>query len=203
MNHGSFGSPRLERLVKRLGRLPGIGSKSAARIALHLLHADHEESQELIAALEDVKRHVRPCVRCGSIAEEEFCAICRDVRRQGHELCVVSQATDVFTMERAAVFRGRYHVLGGLLSPLDGIRPQDLRLAELSDRVAEEGISEVVLALSASVEGEATALFIGQQLAAHNVRVTRLATGIPVGGHLEFVDDVTLGRAFSARLPLG
>ena len=203
MNTGSFGSPRLERLVKRLGRLPGIGSKSAARLALHLLHAANEESLELIAALEDVKRHVRPCARCGSIAEEEFCGICRDGRRQNHEICVVSQATDVFTMERAAVFRGRYHVLGGLLSPLDGVRPQDLRLAELAQRVAEEGISEVVLALSASVEGEATVLFIGQSLAAQDVRVTRLATGIPVGGHLEFVDDVTLGRAFSARLPLG
>ena len=188
--------------MKRLGRLPGIGSKSAARLALYLLHAADEEAHELIGALEDVKRHVRPCSRCGAIAEEELCTICRDARRETHELCVVSQATDVFTMERAAVFRGRYHVLGGLLSPLDGVRPDDLRLAELSARVEEEGISEVVLALSASVEGEATALYIGQQLGERNVRVTRLATGIPVGGHLEFVDDVTLGRAFAARLPL-
>ena len=199
----NFGSPRLERLVKRLGRLPGIGSKSAARLALYLLHADDAESSELIAALEDVKAHVRPCTRCGSIAEGELCGICADTRRDSHLLCVVAQATDVFTMERAAVFRGRYHVLGGLLSPLDGVRPDDLRLEDLSRRVADEGVTEVVLALAASVEGEATALFIAQQLGAEGCRLTRLATGIPVGGHLEYVDDVTLGRAFSARLPLG
>ena len=203
MNPSSFGSPRLERLVKRLGRLPGIGSKSAARLALYLLHAEDEEAEELVRALQDVKEHVRPCSRCGSIAEDEFCGICTDTRRDEHLLCVVSQATDVFTMERAAVFRGRYHVLGGLLSPLDGVRPDDLRLEDLSRRVEDESIGEVVLALSASVEGEATALYIAQQLEAAPCRLTRLATGIPVGGHLEFVDDVTLGRAFSARLPLG
>lgn len=203
MDHASLGSPRLERLIKRLGRMPGIGNKSAARLALHLLHAADEESVQLIEALQDVKRHVRPCTRCGSIAEEELCSVCRDPRRETGEICVVAQATDVFNMERAAVFRGRYHVLGGLLSPLDGVRPEDLRLAALADRVEEENISEVVLALSASVEGEATSLFIGQSLASRGARVTRLATGIPVGGHLEFVDDVTLGRAFSARLPLG
>jgi recombination protein RecR len=203
LSTGHFGSPRLERLVKRLGRLPGIGSKSAARIALHLLHAEAVESEELVRALEDVKRHVRPCSRCGSIAEEELCSICTDPRREERLLCVVAQATDVFTMERAAVFRGRYHVLGGLLSPLDGVRPDDLRLEELSARVESEGVQEAVLALSASVEGEATAFFIAQQLSQQDLRVTRLATGIPVGGHLEFVDEVTLGRAFSARLPLG
>lgn len=203
MGPSNFGSPRLERLVKRLGRLPGIGSKSAARLALYLLHADDEEAVELVRALEEVKEHVRPCERCGSIAETELCSICTDARREDHLLCVVAQATDVFTMERAAVFRGRYHVLGGLLSPLDGVRPDDLRLEDLTRRVTDEEITEVVLALSASVEGEATALFLAQQLGATGCRLTRLATGIPVGGHLEFVDDVTLGRAFSARLPLG
>lgn len=197
-----FGSTRLERLVKRLGRLPGIGSKSAARLALHLLYADATESEELIEALREVKAHVRPCSRCGAIAEDEFCRICQDPRRDERQICVVAQATDVFTMERAAVFRGRYHVLGGLLSPLDGVRPDDLGLQPLFTRVADEGPEELVLALSGSVEGEATALYIGQQLSAHPVRITRLATGIPVGGHLEFVDDVTLTRAFSARLPL-
>jgi len=189
--------------VKRLGRLPGIGSKSAARLALYLLHADDEESEELVLALQEVKQHVRPCTRCGSIAESELCSICTDVRRDANLLCVVAQATDVFTMERAAVFRGRYHVLGGLLSPLDGVRPSDLRLEDLTRRVVDEAVSEVVLALSASVEGEATALYLAQQLESSGCRLTRLATGIPVGGHLEFVDDVTLGRAFSARLPLG
>ncbi len=203
MDTTPLGSPRLERLVRRLGRLPGIGQKSAMRLALHLLHAGAAETEELIAALADVQRHVRPCARCGSIAEEEFCTICRDERRRTGQLCVVAQATDVFTVERAAVFRGRYHVLGGLLSPLDGVRPEDLRLAALADRVAEEEIGEVVLALSASVEGEATALYIAQLLEGGPARLTRLATGIPVGGHLEFVDEVTLGRAFSARLPLG
>lgn len=197
-----FGSARLERLVKRLGRLPGIGSKSAARLALHLLHADASESEDLIQALQDVKQHVRPCSRCGSIAEGELCGICEDPRRDDRQLCVVAHATDVFTMERAAIFRGRYHVLGGLLSPLDGVRPEDLKLDALLDRVRDSGPEEIVLALSGSVEGEATALFIGQQLSGDPVRITRLATGIPVGGHLEFVDDVTLTRAFSARLPL-
>lgn len=197
-----FGSARLERLVKRLGRLPGIGGKSAARLALHLLYADDSESEELITALREVKAHVRPCTRCGSIAEADLCAICTDTRRDGRQVCVVASATDVFTMERAAIFRGRYHVLGGLLSPLDGVRPDNLNLAVLVDRVRGDGIEEIVLALSGSVEGEATALYIGQQLTDHPVRITRLATGIPVGGHLEFVDDVTLTRAFSARLPL-
>jgi recombination protein RecR len=199
---GAFGSTRLERLVKRLGRMPGIGSKSAARLALHLLYADAAESEELIEALRDMKAHVRPCTRCGSIAEAELCAICQDPRRDAHQLCIVANATDVFTMERAAIFRGRYHVLGGLLSPLDGVRPEDLNLAALLQRIAEEETTEAVLALSGNVEGEATALYIGQQLTDHPVRITRLATGIPVGGHLEFVDDVTLTRAFSARLPL-
>jgi recombination protein RecR len=197
-----FGSVRLERLVKRLGRLPGIGSKSAARLALHLLYAEATESDELIEALREVKAHVRPCTRCGAIAEDETCRICQDPRRDFRQICVVAQATDVFTMERAAVFRGGYHVLGGLLSPLDGVRPEDLALDALFSRVEQEHPEELVLALSGSVEGEATALFIGQQLSAHPVRITRLATGIPVGGHLEFVDDVTLTRAFSGRLPL-
>jgi recombination protein RecR len=197
-----FGSARLERLVKRLGRLPGIGSKSAARLALHLLYADDTESEELIEALREVKAHVRPCGRCGAIAEDELCGLCQDPRRDARQLCVVANATDVFTMERAAIFRGRYHVLGGLLSPLDGVRPEDLALDALFDRVEAEEPEEIVLALSGSVEGEATALFIGQQLSGRPVRITRLATGIPVGGHLEFVDDVTLTRAFSARLPL-
>jgi recombination protein RecR len=197
-----FGSARLERLVKRLGRLPGIGSKSAARLALHLLYADETESEELIEALREVKAHVRPCSRCGAIAEDELCGLCQDPRRDARQLCVVANATDVFTMERAAIFRGRYHVLGGLLSPLDGVRPEDLALDALFDRVETEEPEEIVLALSGSVEGEATALFVGQQLSGRPVRITRLATGIPVGGHLEFVDDVTLTRAFSARLPL-
>jgi recombination protein RecR len=201
MSNG-FGSARLERLVKRLGRLPGIGTKSATRLALHLLYADESESDELVEALREVKAHVRACARCGAIAESEFCAICEDPRRDATQICVVANATDIFSMERAAIFRGRYHVLGGLLSPLDGVGPEDLNLSSLFARVGPESTSELVLALSGSVEGEATALYIGQQLSDHPVRITRLATGIPVGGHLEFVDDVTLTRAFTARMPL-
>jgi recombination protein RecR len=202
MSASHLGSPRLERLVQRLTRLPGIGSKSATRIALHLLQADETETQALGTALTDVKAHVKPCARCGAIAEAEHCAICVDARRDGTVLCVVEQPTDIFSLERAAVFRGRYHVLGGLLSPLDGIEPGDLRLQALARRVEEEGVTELVLALSASVEGEATSLYVGRMLQDFPVRLSRLATGIPVGGHLEFVDDVTLERAFSGRLPL-
>lgn len=203
MSSSHLGSPRLERLVQRLMRLPGIGSKSATRIALHLLQADESEAEALGAALADVKTHVRPCARCGAIAEGERCAICADARRDDALLCVVEQPTDIFSLERAAVFRGRYHVLGGLLSPLDGVEPGDLRLQSLHRRVVEERVQELVLALSASVEGEATSLYVGRMLQDLPVRLSRLATGIPVGGHLEFVDDVTLERAFAGRLPLG
>lgn len=202
MSTPSYGSHRLDRLVKRLGRLPGIGSKSAARIALYLLGEDEAESAELVRSIEEVRAHVRPCSRCGSIAEEELCGICRDARRDRGQICIVAQATDCFTLERAAIFRGRYHVLGGLLSPLDGVQPEDLNLDSLRPRIQEESVNEVVMALSASVEGEATALFIQRMLESEDVSITRLATGIPVGGHLEFVDDVTLERAFSGRLPL-
>lgn len=203
MSQPSYGSHHLDRLIKRLGRLPGIGSKSAARIALHLLGDHDQDVSELLEAVRDVKQHVRPCTRCGSIAESELCKICEDPRRDRGELCVVAQATDCFNIERAAVFRGRYHVLGGLLSPLDGVQPGDLNLTGLSARIADEKIEELVLALSASVEGEATALYVQRLLEEQGVRITRLATGIPVGGHLDFVDDVTLERAFAGRRPLG
>lgn len=197
-----LGSPRLERLVQQLSRLPGIGTKTALRLALHVLASDAADARALADALLEVKAHVHACSRCGAIAEEDLCRLCQDARRDPSILCVVEQPTDIFSLERAAVFRGGYHVLGGLLSPLDGIEPADLRLDSLRRRVEEEGISEVVLALSASVEGEATALYVGRMLQEMSVQMSRLATGIPVGGHLEFVDDVTLERAFSGRLPL-
>jgi recombination protein RecR len=197
-----LGSVRLERLVQQLSRLPGIGQKSAARIALHLLEEPAAEAQSLVQAILDMKAHVQPCARCGAIAEGERCDLCQDARRDPALLCVVGQAQDVFSMERAAVFRGRYHVLGGLLSPLEGVEPAQLRLAALAQRVRDEGVREVVLALSGSVEGEATALYVARMLQELPVQVTRLATGIPVGGDLEYVDEVTLERAFSGRRPL-
>ncbi|HEX9641617.1 MAG TPA: recombination mediator RecR [Candidatus Krumholzibacteria bacterium] len=199
---GSLGSPRLDRLVRQLGRLPGIGTKSATRIALYLLQAGDEESSQLSQLILDMKAHVQSCERCGAITETKTCSICKDVRRANGQLCVVEQAADIFSVERAAVFRGRYHVLGGLLSPLDGIEPEQLRFDTLVHRVCEEGVKEVVLALSGSVEGEATALYVARTLGGRQIRVTRLATGIPVGGHLDFVDDLTLERAFSGRRSL-
>lgn len=203
MSQPTYGSHRLDRLIQRLGRLPGIGSKSAARIALHLLADGDREVDDLLGAVREVKDHVRPCNRCGGIAEADLCSICEDPRRDRGEICVVAQATDCFSIERASVFRGRYHVLGGLLSPLDGIQPSDLNLDTLRERIREEGVQELVLALSASVEGEATTLFIQRMVATAELKITRLATGIPVGGHLDFVDDVTLERAFAGRRPLG
>jgi recombination protein RecR len=198
-----LGSLRLAQLVQELSRLPGIGQKSATRIALHLLEGDAEAARALSEAILEMKAHVHPCRRCGAIAEEDECELCRDPRRDPHSLCVVGQPTDIFSMERAAVFRGRYHVLGGLLSPLEGVDPSDLRLAELELRVRAEAVREVVLALAGTVEGEATALFVARMLTGHPVSVTRLATGIPVGGDLEYVDEVTLERAFAGRRPLG
>jgi recombination protein RecR len=195
----SLGSDHLDRLIRQLGRMPGIGQKSATRIALHLLNSHSDESAELSRAIIAMREKVRSCDLCSGITEDDLCSICENPRRATGELCIVEQPTDVFSMERAAVFRGRYHVLGGLLSPLDGIEPGDLRFAELKARLETENIQEIVLALSASVEGEATCLYTARVLEGHELRITRLATGIPVGGHLEFVDDVTLERAFSGR----
>ncbi len=197
-----LGSARLEHLVKLFARFPGIGRKSATRMALYLLSAGEEECGQLSEALLEVASHVRNCERCGAICEEPLCDLCRDPRRHTAQLCVVEQPTDIFSLERAAVFRGRYHVLGGLLSPLDGIQPSDLRLDDLRGRVQDNGVEEVVLALPGSVEGEATALYVARLLEGSGARTSRLATGIPVGGHLDYVDDVTLERAFSGRRPL-
>lgn len=202
MLDGSLGSSRLDRLVRQLSRLPGIGNKSATRIALHLLAREAADSRELADSIVDMKTHVRACDCCGCITEESPCRICRDERRANGQICVVEQAADIFAVERAAVFRGRYHVLGGLLSPLDGIEPEGLRFDALMGRLQPEKVEEVVLALSGSVEGEVTALYAARTLAGSDVRITRLATGIPVGGHLDFVDEVTLERAFSGRQDL-
>jgi recombination protein RecR len=196
---GEFQSPALENLVRRLTRLPGLGRKSATRIALHLTCGAPGVADELSAAIADAVRQVRRCGRCGALTEDDPCPICSSRQRDPTVLCVVSTPVDILSFEKAGFYRGRYFVLGGLLSPLDGVRAEDLPFARLLARVAEDGVREAILAFDASVEGEATALYIQRLLEARDVRLTRLATGIPVGGALAFTDEVTLQRAFQFR----
>jgi recombination protein RecR len=197
-HNGSVFSPSVENLVAQLSRLPGIGSRTAQRLAFHILQRPQEEALALAAALQDVKERVRFCRECGNLTEDEVCAICSDTRRDHTVICVVEQPVDVISLERTAEFRGLYHVLGGSLSPLDGVDPGDLRIDELLQRVALNGVQEVVLATNPNMTGEATAAFLADRLRGR-VRVTRLASGLPVGGDLEYADEVTLGRALSGR----
>jgi recombination protein RecR len=189
----------IEELIAELARLPGIGRKTAQRLTFHLLQQPPEQAGRLAAALVAVTERVRPCQECGDLTEEQPCAICRDPRRDAGLLCVVEEASAVGVVERSAEFRGRYHVLGGRLSPLDGIGPEALRLDRLVQRVQDGGIREVILATNPSMEGEVTATYIQQLLAGLGVRVTRLARGLPMGGDLEYVDGVTLAHALVAR----
>ena len=198
-----YGSPLLASLIQRLSRLPGIGERSAQRIALHLLHAPSEESRELSRILSEARSKVGFCTRCGFYAEGELCFICTDGKRRAGLLCVVERPVDVLSLEKSSVFRGRYHVLGGVISPLDGIHPEDLAIEALLERVRDEGIGELVLALSASVEGETTTLYLAERFQSLSLRVTRLARGLPVGGSLEYMDEATLHRAFEGRVELG
>ena len=191
-------SPAIENLVAQLTRLPGVGTRTAHRLAFHLLRAPKDEALELAAALSDAKERVRFCVDCGNWTEEETCEICRDVRRDRTLICVVEQPADVLSLERTHEYRGLYHVLGGALSPLDGVDPEDLRIDELFKRVEGDGVVEVVLATNPNTTGEATASFIADRLRSR-VRVTRLASCLPVGGDLEYADEVTLGRALAGR----
>ena len=191
-------SPSVENLVAQLTRLPGIGSRTAQRLAFHILQRPKDEALALAAALTEVKERVRFCRECGNLTEEEVCAICTDARRDHALICVVEQPVDVVSLERTAEFRGLYHVLGGSLSPLDGVEPGDLRIDELLQRVESNGVQEVVLATNPNMTGEATAAFLADRLRGR-VRVTRLASGLPVGGDLEYADEVTLGRALSGR----
>ncbi len=186
-------------LIDELGRLPGIGPKSAQRIAFHLLQADPQDVQRLASALTEVKAKVRFCTICGNVAEAEQCRICLDPRRDPSSICVVEEAKDVVAIERTREFRGRYHVLGGAISPLDGIGPDDLSFRELMARLASGEVTELILAMDPNLEGEATAAYIGRLLKDFDVRITRLASGLPVGGDLEYADEVTLGRAFEGR----
>ena len=191
-------SPRVENLVAQLTRLPGVGSRTAHRFAFHLLRVSKEEALALAAAIEEVKERVRFCNECGNLTEDDLCAICLDARRDHSLICVVEHPADLISLERTHEFRGLYHVLGGSLSPIDGVEPEHLRIDELLRRVERNGVQEVVLATNPNMTGEATAHFLADRLRGR-VRVTRLASGLPVGGDLEYADEVTLGRALSGR----
>jgi recombination protein RecR len=197
-HNGAVFSPSVDNLVAQLTRLPGIGSRTAQRLAFHILQRPKDEALALAQALVDVKERVRFCRDCGNLTEEEVCAICTDARRDQSLICVVEQPVDVVSLERTHEFRGLYHVLGGALSPLDGVEPGHLRIDELMRRVEANGVQEVVLAMNPNMTGEATAAFLADRLRGR-VRVTRLASGLPVGGDLEYADEVTLGRALSGR----
>jgi recombination protein RecR len=186
-------------LIDELGRLPGIGPKSAQRIAFHLLAADDADVRRLVSALTEVKARVRFCSECGNVAEDELCRVCRDPRRDGHVLCVVEESKDVVAIERTREFRGKYHVLGGAISPIEGVGPDDLRVKELMTRLASGEVNEIIIATDPNLEGEATATYLARLLKPMGLRVTRLASGLPVGGDLEYADEVTLGRAFEGR----
>lgn len=194
--------PSLERLVLTLARLPGIGRKSATRIALKLVASSEADCKELARTIVEASEKTIGCSTCGSLTESDPCSICEDPRRESTVICVVERPSDVIALERTSRFRGRYHVLGGLLSPLDGIGPENLRLDSLGERARVDGVSEVILALNPTAEGEATSLYLARQLAEAGVRVTKLASGIPVGGDLDLADELTLGTALAERREL-
>jgi len=191
-------SPAVDNLVAQLTKLPGVGQRTAQRLAFHLLSRPKDEALALAEAIEDVKERVRFCSQCGNLTETDLCAICEDARRDHTTICVVEQPADLLSLERTHEYRGLYHVLGGSLSPLDGVEPEHLRIDELIRRVERNGVQEVVLATNPNMTGEATAAFLADRLRGQ-VRVTRLASGLPVGGDLEYADEVTLGRALAGR----
>jgi recombination protein RecR len=189
----------VQTLIDELGRLPGVGPKSAQRLAFHLLGVDRADAERLAEAILSAARGVHFCRRCFNVAEADECRICRDGKREDGVLCVVAEPKDVQAIEKTGEFRGRYHVLGGLIVPIEGITPDKLHIAELARRLGEEQVSEVVLALNPTVDGETTASYLRRQLADLGVSITRIASGLPVGGDLEYADQVTLGRAFAGR----
>jgi recombination protein RecR len=193
----------IQDLIDELGRLPGVGPKSAQRIAFHLMQAEEADARRLADAITTVKATVRFCSRCWNVSEAEHCRICRDPRRDEAVLCVVEEARDVVAIERTREYRGRYHVLGGAISPIDGIGPDELHISELISRLDAEPVTEIILATNPNVEGEATASYLSRLLQPLGVRVTRLASGLPVGGDLDYADEVTLGRAFAGRRDIG
>jgi recombination protein RecR len=189
-------------LIDELGQLPGVGPKGAQRIAFHLLTADPDDVRRLAATLIQVTEKVKFCRICGNVAENEECKVCRDTRRDPSVICVVEEPKDVAAIEKIREYRGRYHVLGGAISPIDGVGPDDLRIRELMTRLADGAVTEVILATDPNLEGEATATYLARLIKPLGVRVTRPASGLPVGGELEYADEVTLGRAFEGRRTL-
>ncbi len=192
-------TPSLENLAARLNRLPGIGIKTAQRLAYHILDLPEEDVEGLSSALLDAKRRIRYCPVCGNFTEDELCSVCADAKRDGSVICVVENARDVSFMERMREFHGKYHVLGGTLSPMDGDGPEDIRIAELVERVKTGEVKEVILATDPDVEGEATAAYIAKRIKPLGVKTTRIAHGIPIGGDLEYVDEMTLYKAMENR----
>jgi recombination protein RecR len=189
----------IQDLIDELGRLPGIGPKSAQRIAFHIIQSERVDTARLIDVLRTVKERVKFCVECGNISEEDLCRICRDPRRDGTIICVVEESKDVMSIEKTREFRGKYHVLGGAISPIDGIGPENLRIRELMVRLGNPDIAELIIATDPNLEGEATASYLIRQIKPLGIKVSRLASGLPVGGDLEYADEVTLGRAFEGR----
>lgn len=193
----------VQTLIDELGRLPGVGPKSAQRIAFYLLKVDAVDARRLARAIEDAKDRVRWCNRCFNIAQEELCQYCRDERRDGTVVCVVEDPRDIVAIERTTRFSGRYHVLQGAISPIEGVGPEQLRIKELLARIPAEGVTEVILATNPNIEGETTALYLARLLQPLGLTVTRIASGLPVGGDLEYADELTLGRALEGRREVG
>ena len=189
----------IQELIDELGRLPGVGPKSAQRIAFHILQSESVDIERLVEAIREVKEKVKFCEVCGNVSEDVQCRICRDPKRELHAICVVEESKDVQAIEKTREFRGRYHVLGGAISPIEGIGPENLRIKELMVRLADGAVTEVILATDPNLEGEATATYLARLIKPLGLTVTRLASGLPVGGDLEYADEVTLGRAFEGR----
>jgi recombination protein RecR len=189
----------IQDLIDELGRLPGVGPKSAQRIAFHIIQSDRVDVSRLSEILKTVKERVKFCTTCGNISEEELCRICKDPRRDNSSICVVEESKDVLAIEKTREFKGKYHVLGGAISPIDGIGPESLRIKELMTRLAQTQINEVIIATDPNLEGEATATYLTRLIKPLGVKVSRLASGLPVGGDLEYADEITLGRAFEGR----
>jgi recombination protein RecR len=192
----------VQRLIDEMSRLPGIGQKTAQRLAFHLLSVEEVDARRLATAINDMRDQVTLCERCFNVAAGEQCAICRDVRRDTSLVCVVERPQDIVVVERTQEFRGLYHVLGGSLSPINGVGPSQLRIGELRDRIGREEIEELIVATNPTVEGDATAMYLARELKPLGVRVTRLASGLPVGGDLDYADELTLGRALVGRMEL-